>query len=95
MTTPSQAAVRQSTTTKALSLVAAIVHEQGRRVAQKSWQTVRDSVSSATDAAIHGASHAVIKTSETTLAGARTMGRKMRGGIGALKARLTGKDGEA
>ena len=45
LTTPSQGAVRQSTTTKALGLVATIVKEQGRRVASKSWDTVRDSVS--------------------------------------------------
>ena len=94
LTMPSQAAVRQSTTTKALSLVAAIVNEQGRRVAHKSWETVRDSVASATDATLQGAKHAVIKTSEKTVEGAKTIGRKMSGGIGSLRARLTGKDGE-
>lgn len=95
LTTPSQTVVRQSTTAKALSLVAAIVNEQGRRIVQKSWETVRDSVASATDATLQGAKQAVIKTSEKTIDGARTIGRKMSGGIGSVKARLTRKAGEA
>lgn len=95
LTKPSQTAVRQSTTTKALSLVAAIVNEQGRRIAQKSWETVRDSVASATDATLQGARHAVIKTSEKTVEGARTIGRKMSDGLGSVRARLSGKGDEA
>ena len=94
LTTPSQKAVRQSTTTRALGLVATIVKEQGRRVANKSWETVRDSVGSATDATIQGAKDVVSKTSEKTVAGAKTIGRKVSNGLGSMKARLSKKDGE-
>jgi hypothetical protein len=91
LTTPSKLAVRQSTTAKALGLVATIVKEQGRRVANKSWETVRDSVASATDATIQGAKDVVSKTSEKTLEGAKTIGQKMSRGLGSVRARITRK----
>jgi len=94
LTTPSQKAVRQSTTTKALGLVATIVKEQGRRVANKSWETVRDSVATATDATIQGAKDVVSRTSEKTVEGAKTIGKKVSSGLGSMKARLIKKDGE-
>ncbi len=94
LTTPSQKVVRQSTTTKALGLVATIVKEQGRRVANKSWETVRDSVASTTDATIQGAKNVVSRTSEKTVEGAKTIGKKVSSGLGSMKARLTKKDGE-
>ena len=94
LTTPSQKAVRQSTTTKALGLVATIVKEQGRRVANKSWETVRDSVATATDATIQGAKDVVSRTSEKTVEGAKTIGKKVSSGLGSMKARLIKNDGE-
>ena len=94
LTMPSPKAVRLSTTTKALGLVATIVKEQGRRVANKSWETVRDSVASATDATIQGAKDAVSRTSEKTFVGAKTIGKKVSSGLGSIKGRLIKKDGE-
>jgi len=94
LTTPSQQAVRQSTMTKALGLVATIVKEQGRRVANKSWETVRDSVASATDATIQGAKDVITRTSEKTVEGARTFGRKVSSGLDSMKGRLITNDGE-
>lgn len=92
LATPSSRELRQSTTTRALGLVAAIVKEQGRKVASKSWETVRDAVAGATDATLQSAREALSKTSEKTVAGARTIGRKMSSGLGSVKARLTGDD---
>jgi len=94
LTMPSPKAVRQSTTARALGLVATIVKEQGRRVANKSWETVRDSVASATDATIQGAKEAVSRTSERTVEGAKTIGKKVSSGLGLMKNRLIKKDGE-
>lgn len=94
LTTPSQLAVRQSTTTKALGLVATIVKEQGRRVANKSWETVRDSVASATDATIQKTKDVVSTTSEKTVDGVKSIGRRMSSGFGSMKAKLTKKVGE-
>ena len=88
LTIPSQAAVRQFTTTKALGLVATIVKEQGRRVASKSWDTVRDSVSTATDATIQGAKDVVSRTSEKTVEGAKTIGKKVSSGLGLMKEKI-------
>ena len=92
LATPSSRELRQSTTTRALGLVATIVKEQGRKVANKSWETVRDAVASATDATLQGARDVVSKTSEKTVEGARTIGRKMSSGLDSMKARLTGDD---
>lgn len=94
LTPPSPKAVRQSTTSKALGLVATIVKEQGRRVANKSWETIRDSVASATDATIHSAKGVVSRTSEKTVEGAKTIGKKVSSGLGSMKERLISKDGE-
>ena len=94
LTMPSSKAVRQSTTAKALGLVATIVKEQGRRVANKSWETVRDSVASATDATIQGAKDVVSRTSERTFEGAKTIGKKMTSGLGSVKGRLIKKEGD-
>ena len=93
LATPSSRELRQSTTTRALVLVAAIVKEQGRKVANKSWETVRDAVASATDATLQGARGVLSKTSEQTVERARAIGRKVTNGLGSAKARL-GKRGD-
>jgi hypothetical protein len=94
LSSPAAQDLRQSTTAKALELVAAIVKEQGRRIASKSWETVRDTVAHAAGATIQGAKDVVSKTSEKTIEGARTIGKKMGSGLGSMKARLTRKDDE-
>ncbi len=94
LTSPSQKEVRQFTTTKALGLVANIVKEQGQRVASKSWETVRESVASATDAAIQGATDAVNKTTDITVEGVRTIGKKMSSGLDSMKVIFTKKAAE-
>jgi hypothetical protein len=94
LTTPEQSAVRQSTTTRALGLVATIVKEQGRRVANKSWETLRDTVVTATDTTIQGVKRAVSKTSEKTMQGARSIGEKMSSRLGSLNARRNNDGGD-
>jgi hypothetical protein len=89
LSAPTENSVRRSSTVEALSLVAGIVREQGGRVAEKSWQRVRDTVTEATEATVQGVKGALRKTAGATLETARTVGDTLGGGVRSIKDRMS------
>ena len=85
LTVPAAGAVRKAATIESLSLVADIVKEQGRRIAERSWQVVRDSVSDATGSAVDGVKGALRKTADATAGTVRTVGDSLSGGMQSIK----------
>ena len=85
LTAPVAGAVRKSATVEALTLVADIVKEQGRRIAERSWQVVRDSVTDATGTAVDGVKGALRKTADATVGTVRAAGDSLSGGMRSIK----------
>ncbi|MDR2613819.1 MAG: YcjF family protein [Candidatus Accumulibacter sp.] len=89
LSAPAENSVRRSSTVEALSLVAGIVREQGGRVAERSWQKVRDTVADATEATVQGVKGALWKTAGATLETARTVGDTLGDGMRSIKDRMS------
>jgi hypothetical protein len=71
---PGGNSVRKSSTAEALSLVGDIVREQGGRVAEETWQLVRDTVVDVTEATVQGVKGVLNKTADATIETARSVG---------------------
>ncbi|MDR2788203.1 MAG: YcjF family protein [Candidatus Accumulibacter sp.] len=85
LSAPMEGGVRRSSTTEALTLVAGIVREQGGRVAEKSWQRVRDTFTEATGATVQGVKGALRRTAGATIETARTVSDTFGGGVRSIK----------
>ena len=93
LSAPAENSVRRSSTVEALSLVAGIVKEQGGRVAEKSWQRVRDTVTDVTEATVQGVKGALRKTAGATLETVRTVGDTFGDGMRSIKDRMRSERG--
>jgi hypothetical protein len=69
--TPSRNVVRQSATVSALALVGQITKENGARIVQSSWSTVRDVVEGAVDSTVQGVKDATGKIVDVTVTGVK------------------------
>jgi hypothetical protein len=89
LSAPQEGSVRRASTAGALALVGGIVREQGGRVAEKSWQVVRDTVADATEATVQGVKGALRKTADATLGTARSVGDTLGDGVRSIKGLMT------
>lgn len=74
LTTPSRQDVRQSATVSALALVGQITKENGARIAQSSWNAVRDAVGGAIDSTVQGVKNTTGKAVDATVGAAKVLG---------------------
>jgi hypothetical protein len=86
---PQAGSVRRSSTAEALTLVGGIVREQGGRIAEKSWQMVRDTVVDATEATVQGVKGALRKTAGATLDTAKVVGDTFGDGVRSIRNLMT------
>jgi hypothetical protein len=86
---PQAGSVRRSSNAEALTLVGGIAREQGGRIAEKSWQIMRDSVVDATEATVQGVKVALRKTADATLDTARTVGDTLGDGMRSIREMIT------